>query len=307
MKKIFLLLVVVGMLTTACKTGVNEDDNTPPNEQQSDGNNEDSNEDSNEDNLSSIECARNEIIYKTKYGYPVTLYKETGFGGILVSNTYENSIGRLIFDADITDIPDSSFKGCTSIIEIKFPDSFTEIGGYAFYGCTSLTSITIPDSVTEIGGYAFYGCTSLTSITIPNSVTSIGSCAFYGCTSLTSVAIPDSVTEIGISAFENCSSLTSVTIGKGVTSIKEKAFSGCSSLTSVYCKPTTPPGIHYYRWSYLNDDEVGSFPFYSGMTIYVPRSAYNTYMSMQWDSFYNNHVAKTNWYEYKSYIEPYDF
>ena len=195
MKKIFLLLVVVGMLTTACNTGGGEDNNTPPNEQQSDGNNngnnednnEDSNEDSNEDNLSSIECARNEIIYKTKYGYPVTLYKETGFGGILVSNTYENGIGRLIFDADITDIPYSSFKDCTSIIEIKFPDSVTSIGESAFEGCTSLTSITIPDSVTSIGISAFYNCTSLKSIAIPNKVTKIGQWAFSGCSSLTSV------------------------------------------------------------------------------------------------------------------------
>ena len=112
-----------------------------------------------DNSLNHIECASNEIMYRTKYGYPITLYSESGFGAKLMSNTYENGIGRLIFDADITDIPNDSFKGCTSMIEIKFPDSVTEIGEDAFYNCTSLTSITIPDSVTEIGGYAFYGCT----------------------------------------------------------------------------------------------------------------------------------------------------
>ena len=296
MKKLFLLLVVVGMLTTACKTGVNEDDNTPPNEQQSDGNNEDSNkdnnEDSNEDNLSSIECARNEIIYKTKYGYPVTLHKETGFGGILVSNTYENGIGRLIFDADITDIPYNSFKGCTSIIEIKFPDSVTSIGEEAFYKCSSMTSVTIPYSVTWIGGSAFESCTSLTSITIPDSVTEIGEEAFYKCSSMTSVTIGNSVTSIGKRAFYNCTSLTSVTIPNSVTEIEDRAFGDCHSLTSVHCKPTTPPTGSDDMFSYwVNLDYYKPL----GCKIYVPRNSVGAYKTARY------------WSDYADYIVGYDF
>ena len=83
MKKILLLLAAVGMIFTACEpaNGLDEDNNGNNTEQPGGGNNE--------DNLSSIECARNEIIYKTKYGYPITLYSESGFGAKLMSNTYE--------------------------------------------------------------------------------------------------------------------------------------------------------------------------------------------------------------------------
>ena len=216
-----------------------------------------------EDSLNNMECAPNEILYKTKYGYAITLNKESGFGGKLVSNTYENGIGRLTFDADVTAIGAEAFNKSTSLIEIKFPNGIKSIGYSAFSGCTLLASITIPNSVTSIGGCAFSGCTSLASITIPDGVTSIGKGAFSDCTSLmafygkfasadnrclivdgelnsfaiacnaTEYIIPNGVFSIGSYVFEDCTSLTSVTIPNSVTSIGSGAFSGCKSLTSI--------------------------------------------------------------------------
>jgi hypothetical protein len=106
----------------------------------------------------------NEIWYTSNDGNIVTPYNTNVFGANIISNTYENGKGIIIFDGPVT-----------------------SIGGFAFADCTSLTSITIPNSVTSIGLNAFQGCTSLTSVTIPNSVTLIGDNAFQGCTSLTSV------------------------------------------------------------------------------------------------------------------------
>ena len=218
-----------------------------------------------------ISCATNEIIYTTKYGYPIELSVTTGFGGNVVSHTYENGHGKIVFDNDVQTIPSSAFKNCNSITTITLPESVTLIGEYAFYGCSSLTSVyykgelsdwcnidfysgtsnplyngaklyinntevtevTIPSDISKIKNYAFYGCSSLTSITIPDSVTSIGRYAFEGCTGelIVNCNIP-SASSSSYGAFYN-SKFTKVTIGDSVTSIGDYAFYNCNSLTSV--------------------------------------------------------------------------
>ena len=175
----------------------------------------------------------NVIAYTSSEEKVVTPYSTDAFGANIVSNTYSNGQGVIVFDAPVTSLGSRAFSSCSSLTSITIPSSVTSIGYNAFSGCSSLTSITIPDSVTSIGQYAFINCSSLTSITIPNSVTSIGNYAFKNCTSLTSITIPDSVTSIAYRTFESCSSLTSITIPNSVTSIGEYAFGMCSSLTSV--------------------------------------------------------------------------
>ena len=182
----------------------------------------------------------NEIFYTSTHGQVVEPYHSNVFGGIIISNTYNNGVGVIVFDRPITTIGSSAFYYCRSLTSVTIPDSVTTIGSSAFSLCYSLTSVTIPDSVTTIGDGAFYECYNLTSVTIPDSVTTIEGYTFSGCRSLTSVTIPDSVTTIYGSAFSYCSSLTSVTIPDSVTSIGD-AFCGCSSLTSV----TIGAGLNY--------------------------------------------------------------
>ena len=209
--------------------------------------------------------ATNRIIYTTKYGYPIELSVTEGFGGNLVSHTYENGYGVIIFDNDVVSIPAYAFKNANSITTILLPDTVKKIGNYTFSGCASLTSVTIPDSVTTIGSSAFESCSSLTSVTIPDSVTTIGEDAFRVCSSLTSVTIGDSVTNIGLYAFYGCTGeliingkivefdwnyapptsgsttgawltgakFTKLTIGDNVTKIGYRSFYECSSLISV--------------------------------------------------------------------------
>ncbi len=195
--------------------------------------------DKEEDNEDGDLPPANEIWYYSTDGEVVTPFWEIDeegnsvFNANIISNTYENGKGVIVFDGVVSSIGDYAFVDCSNLASVTIPDSVTSIGEAAFIGCESLASVTIPDSVTSIGNWAFDGCSSLTSITIPDSVTSIGNEAFRDCTSLTSVTIPDSVTEIGESAFAYCSSLASVIIPDSVTSIGYNAFADCTSLTSV--------------------------------------------------------------------------
>ena len=292
-----------------------------------------------------IEVANNELIYTSSDGKIIEPYQTMGFNANIISNTYSNGRGVIVFDKSITAISEYAFYNCSTLTSIKMPKSVTKIREYAFYK-SGLTNIKIPSNVTEIATYAFYstnlvnlvipdgvtsiegsvfeGCSSLRSITIPDSVTSIGGSAFSYCYSLASITIPDSVTEIGDYAFYRCTSLTSVTIGNGVTSIANSAFRECTSLTNVTIGnsvTTIEYGAFYFCASLTNiyckpatppaiyyssgHNYSPSFTQNSNMNIYVPRHSYNLYT--QYSDYDDSSINQDNWYGYKSYIKPYDF
>ena len=198
----------------------------------------------------------------------------------------------------VTEIGDSTFKGCTELTSITIPDGVIGIGNNAFSGCTSLETVTIPASVTYVGNSAFYGCTSLKSVTVPESVTYIGGYAFAECYSLKYADIPANVTGIGTSPFCNCRSLENINIdeankcyttvdgvlydkdktelinypaGKkdssyvipeGIRTIREKAFYGCLNL----CELTIPDSVTEiesgaFECSSLISDEYGTIKY----------------------------------------------
>ena len=154
------------------------------------------------------------------------------FNTTMVSHTFENGIGVIEFEDNVTTIDDSAFFQCDGLTSIKIPKGVTAIGNRAFSGCTILTDVNIPRGVTSIGLQAFGFCTNLTNIVIPNSVTSIGVNAFIGCSNLTSINIPSSVTTIGNGAFSGCN-FTSINIPSSVTSIGTGVFTGCNSLENI--------------------------------------------------------------------------
>jgi hypothetical protein len=219
--------------------------------------------------------ADNEIWYTTVDGSlirtqaPMDSEWAMMFGTPVVSNTYNNGKGVLLFENALTKLGNFSITGDnlqTIILPSKVNDIIQPSWEGAFLDCPNLASVTvvgsnsvydsrnncnaiietdtntliiggtdtiIPNSVISIGSEAFYGRTQLTFITIPNSVTTIGGSAFSDCSSLTSITIPDSVTYIGDNAFRNCRSLTSITIPNSVTSIGDYAFVDCNAMTSI--------------------------------------------------------------------------
>ena len=177
----------------------------------------------------------NEIWYTTtdgnagvinNYGYRIT-------DANLLSNTYVNGKGILLFDGDVMRLGESAFSQCSLLASISLPGCLQSIGKSAFINCTSLESIILPASLQEVDMSAFIGCHSLISINFPEGIQSIGEYAFFDCTSLSSVTIPDGIQTIGMSAFSQCSSLESIILPDSLQSIENNVFDLCSSLTTV--------------------------------------------------------------------------
>lgn len=120
-----------------------------------------------------------EIFYTSSDGQIITPYAADVFGANIISNTYNNGKGRILFDNDISMIGEKAFYKCDRLTSVILPNSITQIGDDGFRDCSKLgPSINfIPESVTSIGKYAFHGC-NLNIIIIPENVSNIGTGAF---------------------------------------------------------------------------------------------------------------------------------
>lgn len=213
--------------------------------------------------LANIPCASNEILYQTVDGNILAPTEPYGFGAKLISNTYENGVGRLTFDGDISVVPSwayanydeesshnlysiklpegivfiatGAFSYCNNLTHVTLPLTLKRIDSDVFECCVSLRKIAIPEGVETITSGLFGWCRSLTEIVIPNSVTTIENSAFAG-TGFTSFVIPDSVTTLGSQVFTECESLESITIGSGIEELScETPFvSDCPKLAAFY-------------------------------------------------------------------------
>ena len=239
--------------------------------------------------------AANEIFYTSSDGKVVEPYDPDVFGGIIVSNTYTDGVGVIVFDRAITSVGHKAFymKGkltnivlpeglptisgyaflnCKALVAITLPNTIKNIGESAFSGCQELTQIDLPYGITEIASNTFSSCYALTSITLPNSITTIGGSAFSACSSLANITIPNNITSIGLSAFLNCASLTSITIPDSVTSMGARIFENCSNLANVHIGTgiTEIPGSTFKNCESLmtinipdNVSKIGGSAFYS--------------------------------------------
>ena len=222
MKRLFLLLAVVGISFTAC-TEVGEIDEIGTTEQPDNGNTGNPETPADPENPENPETQ-------------IIKFQDENAKLICILHWDENEDGELSYEeaAAVTNLG-TAFKDSRilSFTELKYFTSLKNIAIDEFKGCVSLVKISLPEQITTIGENAFSGCINLSKIVIPNSVTSIGISAFYNCTSLTSVTTPDSVSSIGKSAFENCGSLTSVIIPNGVTSIEQDTFNKIKELEAL--------------------------------------------------------------------------
>ena len=155
----------------------------------------------------------------------------------VVSHTFENGIGKIVFDKDLIDFTDYNFgEGSTHYLTgIIFPDSITKFNTWILKGCSNVTYISLPNykNNTNFSDDLFGYCISLPCINnllyanyilvkaIDNSVLSysikngtkiISDYAFANRTNAEEIIIPSSIKEMGIRIMYGCTNLKTVKI-----------------------------------------------------------------------------------------------
>lgn len=205
----------------------------------------------------------NEIWYTTIDGKIVEPYNAEAFGGAtIVSNTYENGMGKLVFDGVLSVIGTNAFSDfgpSPTLRSVTFPSTLTTIGACAFSYNRNLKTIHLNEGLLKIDSEAFEDCASLDSVYIPSTITQVSGSAFLECRNLrlftgayaspdgrfiikdgvacgfapkdlTEVSIPEGVTAISAMLFQWCYYLTEVTLPSTLKEIGNHAFYDCSSL-----------------------------------------------------------------------------
>ena len=188
--------------------------------------------------------ASNEIWYTSTDSSVVEPYSTDAFGVNIVSNTYSDGKGVIVFDGPVTIVGEYAFEDCMSLSSVTLPSTIQQIGAYAFYDCSALQDINLPESVSVIGNYAFASCSSLQEITIPQSVNNIYG-VFAKCTGLTRFngkfadasgrALISGATLMAVAS----AGLTSFSVPEGIKYISAAVFSGRRNLSAI----TLPEGL----------------------------------------------------------------
>ena len=134
------------------------------------------------------------------------------FGAEIISSTYEDGVGRILFDGPVTMVSGIAFNGGENserLKSISLPTTVRTIGASVFSGCSSLENVGLPAGLTTIGFSAFSWCSSLNVITLPENLLTIGDRAFCY-TPISQIAIPGGVQTVGEDIFEGCNNLTAI-------------------------------------------------------------------------------------------------
>ena len=201
------------------------------------------------------------IRYTTTDGVPIQVSFPEAIGK-LVSNSYVDGVGTLVFEDEVTEIGQNAFLSCNTLSSVTLPASLISIGKSAFSSCRSLSAIEVPASVSSIAEGAFLGCIALErfsgtfatadgrcliqegrllavapggmeTFTVPSSVTALTPLVFSSCTSLKGILLPVGLQELAPGAFRGCSALKRIELPSKISFIPSSAFEDCYQLSEV--------------------------------------------------------------------------
>lgn len=230
------------------------------------------------------------------------------------SNYYDSDGGVIIIKDGVVNTTTDMSKFCNlsgnNLKTISIPNAVGMVG-YGQEGkplltnCPNLTSVTLGNKLATMG-YLFYNCPKLSEVYvktggtvfanyskylmskdgkqlywgvnadgIPSTVTTIRSGAFSHNQNNGNVVLQNNIVEIQDSAFYSNTMLTDFETGTAIKTIGDLCFSGCTELTNMLIKTSTPPTITSTTFSGLKEQ----------LTIKVPNSVYNTYVSNGWGKY----------------------
>lgn len=185
----------------------------------------------------------------------------------------KKEIKELVIPEGIEAIKQYSFYGGANITTLVMNSGIKEINRNAFSFCTSLTNVRFPETLVSIGSYAFES-TNIEELDIPNGITTINENTFFNCSKLEKIKLPESLQLIKNSAFSECSGLRNVTIPANVELIQNNAFRwSTDESVDFFMNPEYPP------LAYEN-----SFP--SNSKFYVPDGSIEPYQNVvPWNNY----------------------
>ncbi len=153
--------------------------------------------------------------------------------------------------------------------EITIPEGISKIPESFFSNRIIIEQVTMPGSIKEISRYVFDGCTGLKKVFLSDGIEKIEIGAFRGCVSLDSIWFPDSIISIQ-GAFDECTSLSSIRIPNTLETLESYVFLDCDNLTYI----EAPCHLIRSFTSFVNPVVKGTFVVTSGITSYIPASAF---------------------------------
>lgn len=207
----------------------------------------------------------NEIWYTSINGQIVTPANSDNFGANILSNTYTDGKGVILFDGDVTKIGNREVSSSNEA---------------PFYRCNTLSSISLPSSVRTICFVAFGNCNNLQEVILPETLDFCGLGAFSN-TAIETFYMPETAVING-NPVENCSNLvklkgpyasedgrmlikdhtvfsfahsglTTYTIPDGITGIGNQAFLGATLQSIVLPNSLSSIGIQAFTSSALTE------------------------------------------------------
>ena len=208
-------------------------------------------------------------------------------------------IKKVVVEEGVSSLGEYIFWDCSSLTEVKLPNSLTTLRKECFKHCTALKSITLPDNISMIDESAFEECNALETVTFPKSLKEVSTKAFYNC-NLKKVDLSQTQVEtIGMGAFAHNEQCKEVYLPKTLKTFEgedEGAFSSCGVKKAV-CSAVEPPktisGVYDFISGEKKTDPVEWVDIFTGFdenfVLEVPAGSEDKYRSANgWKNAANN-------------------